>query len=203
MTTTFATAAETPLLQEHGVVPCAVTTPFLKAVLKSANADDDVLRLAYPELRRLASYFLLRERQGHTLQPTALVHEAYLRMFEQESGAKDVAHFVALAARMMRRVLINHALTRNTEKRGGGQTNLPLDEALAVAADSQTIDVLALDEALVELEALDPRQAKLVELRYFGGLSIEDTAAAMSISTATVKREWVTARLWLRRRLNT
>lgn len=201
MSTPLNAATAAQIAQEQ-VAASSVTAPFLSVILKSLNAGDEVLRLAYPELRRLAGYFLLRERHGHTLQPTALVHEAYLRMFEQKCGVNDIAHFVALAAQMMRRVLINHANTRNAEKRGAGQQNLPLDDAMDVAADGPTIDILALDEALTELEALDPRQAKLVELRYFGGLSIEETAVAMQISTATVKRDWLTAKLWLRRRLN-
>lgn len=136
------------------------------------------------------------------MQPTALVHEAYLRMIGQSGDAQNAAHFVALAAQMMRRILINHALSKKAEKRGGGQTHIPLDDDLPIAGESRSVDVLALDKSLTELEALDPRQAKIVELRYFGGLSIEETADAMAISTATVKRDWLTAKLWLRRRLS-
>ncbi|RYZ12666.1 MAG: sigma-70 family RNA polymerase sigma factor [Comamonadaceae bacterium] len=180
----------------------AATQAFLDALHGSESAKTELLQLAYPELRRVARRYLLRERAGHTLQPTALVHEAYLRMVNQEDRAQNAAHFVALAAQMMRRILINHALGKKAEKRGGGQTHIPLEDDLPIAADSDSVDVLALNEALVELEALDPRQAGIVELRYFGGLSIEETAEAMSISTATVKRDWLTAKLWLRRRLS-
>lgn len=187
---------------DDGEISPAATQAFLDALHGSESAKTELLQLAYPELRRVARRYLLRERAGHTLQPTALVHEAYLRMVNQEDRAQNAAHFVALAAQMMRRILINHALGKKAEKRGGGQTHIPLEDDLPIAADSDSVDVLALNEALVELEALDPRQAGIVELRYFGGLSIEETAEAMSISTATVKRDWLTAKLWLRRRLS-
>ncbi|MBT2324192.1 sigma-70 family RNA polymerase sigma factor [Variovorax paradoxus] len=180
----------------------SVDQALLDALRSSGQVKEELLQLAYPELRRIARRYLLRERPGHTLQPTALVHEAYLRMIAQSSSAENSAHFVALAAQMMRRILINHALSKKAEKRGGGQTHIPLDDDLPIAEEGRSVDVLALDEALTELEALDPRQAKIVELRYFGGLSIEETAGAMSISTATVKRDWLTAKLWLRRRLS-
>ena len=178
------------------------TSLFLAALAGSGTAKVAFLELAYPELRRIARRYLLRERPGHTLQPTALVHEAYLRLIDQNNSAQNATHFVALAAQMMRRILINHALSRNAEKRGGRQTHVPLEDDLPVADESRSVDVLALDQALSELEALDPRQARIVELRYFGGLSIEETAVAMSISSATVKRDWMTAKLWLRRRLS-
>ena len=166
------------------------------------SAKTELLKSTYPELRRIARRYLMSERQGHTLQPTALVHEAYLRLADQRGSAHNAAHFVALASQMMRRVLINHALGKKAEKRGGGQVHIPLEDDLPIADESPSVDVLALDQALTELEGLDARQAKIVELRYFGGLSIEQTAEAMSISTATVKRDWLTAKLWLRRRLS-
>jgi RNA polymerase sigma factor (TIGR02999 family) len=175
---------------------------LLDAVPGAESAKTEFLKVAYQELRRVAGRYLRRERPGHTLQPTALVHEAYLRMVGQSGEAHNTSHFVALAAQMMRRILINHALSKKAEKRGGGQTHIPLEDDLPIAADSRSVDVLALDEALAELETLDPRQARIVELRYFGGLSIEETASAMSISTATVKRDWLIAKLWLRRRLS-
>ncbi len=181
----------------------ALAAPLLDAVPGAESAKAEFLKLAYPELRRVAGRYLRRERPGHTLQPTALVHEAYLRMVGQSGQARNTSHFVALAAQMMRRILINHALSKKAEKRGGGHTHIPLEDDLPIAADlSAAFDVLALDEALAELETLDPRQAQIVELRYFGGLSIEETASAMSISTATVKRDWLIAKLWLRRRLS-
>lgn len=191
-------------LTEHGddEISSEATEVFLAALRGSESAKTELLQLAYPELRRVARRYLLRERPGHTLQPTALVHEAYLRMVDQDGTAQNASHFVALAAQMMRRILINHALGKKAEKRGGGQTHIPLDDDLPIAADTDSVDVLALNEALVELEAIDPRQAGIVEMRYFGGLSIEETAEAMSISTATVKRDWLTAKLWLRRRLS-
>ena len=166
------------------------------------SVKTELLKSTYPELRRIARRYLMSERQGHTLQPTALVHEAYLRLADQRGSAHNAAHFVALASQMMRRVLINHALGKKAEKRGGGQVHIPLEDDLPIADESPSVDVLALDQALTELEGLDARQAKIVELRYFGGLSIEQTAEAMSISTATVKRDWLTAKLWLRRRLS-
>jgi RNA polymerase sigma factor (TIGR02999 family) len=179
------------------------TRLFLAALEGSEAAKAEFLQLAYPELRRIARRYLLRERPGHTLQPTALVHEAYLRLIDQNNSAQNATHFVALAAQMMRRILINHALSRKAEKRGGGQTHVPLEDDLPVADQSAPgVDVLALDQALNDLEALDARQARIVELRYFGGLSIDETAVAMSISTTTVKRDWMTAKLWLRRRLS-
>jgi RNA polymerase sigma factor (TIGR02999 family) len=157
---------------------------------------------AYPQLRRLARRFLMHENSGHTLQATALVHEAFLRMIDQTGPVLDTGHFVALASQMMRRVLINHALSRKAEKRGGGQLHEELDDDLPVAAESRGVDVLALDQALLELRGFDERQAQIVDLRFFAGLSIEETAEAMSVSPATVKRDWLTAKLWLRRRLN-
>lgn len=165
------------------------------------SAHDGVLPQVYPKLRRLARSFLLRERCDHTLRPTALVHEAFLRLLDQHEPARDADHYMALAAQMMRRILINHAIGRKTLKRGGGQVHVPLDDDLSVPLDEPDFDMAALDEALEELAALDPRQARLVELRYFCGLSIEETAEAMNISAATVKRDWLTARLWLKRRL--
>lgn len=180
----------------------STTQLFLEAIGGSERAKFEFLRLAYPELRRIARRYLRRERPGHTLQPTALVHEAYLRMVDQRGAAQNAPHFVALAAQMMRRILVNHALSRKAEKRGGGETHIPLEDDLPVAADVQSVDVLALNQALEELELLDARQAKIVELRYYGGLSIEETAEALSVSTATVKRDWLTAKLWLKRRLS-
>ncbi len=164
-----------------------------------------LLPQVYDELRRLARSYLYRERPDHTLQPTALVHEAVLRLLGQEKAQwRNPAQLMGTAAQMMRRVLVNHAVARKAAKRDGGErTELP--EALAQSAPfgvgGPDVDLAALDAALDELEALDPRQAKVVELRYFVGLSIEETAAVLDLSAATVKREWSVARLWLRRRL--
>ena len=162
---------------------------------------DVLLPLVYDELRRLAAAYLRRERPWHTLQPTALVHEAYLRLLKDKPGRwQNRAHFCAIAAHSMRQILIERARARGALKRGGVQARVTLDEGLLPAA-SPGIDLLALDEALQRLEQLDAEQARLVELRFFGGLTIEETAEAMQISAATVKRHWTVARAWLAREL--
>lgn len=166
------------------------------------DALDKLMPLVYGELRRLARGYLRRERPGHTLQPTALVHEAFLRLIDQNAVRwQNRAHFFGIAAQMMRRILVNHAVNRRAGKRGGSARKVSLDEATGLA-EHRDIDVIALNEALTELEAIDPRQSRVVELRFFGGLSIEESAEVLSLSTATVKREWSTARLWLRRRMS-
>ena len=165
------------------------------------QALDQLTPLVYDELRKMARTYLRRERSDHTLQATALVHEAYLRLIDQHSVSwRNRAHFFGIASQMMRRILVNHALARAAEKRGGGAEKLSLDETVSFP-NQREIDLIALDEALKELECLDPQQTRIVELRFFGGLSIEETAEALRISPATVKREWSTARLWLRRQL--
>lgn len=157
--------------------------------------------LVFTELRVLAGIYLKRERPGHTLQPTALVNEVYLRLVDLEQVTwENRAHFFGLAARMMRRLLVNHAEARRAEKRGGGAAKVSLDEAVLPGCAPE-VDVLGLDAALQELERLDPRQGQVVEMRYFSGLSIAETAEALQISPATVKRDWETAKLWLRRRM--
>jgi RNA polymerase sigma factor (TIGR02999 family) len=164
-------------------------------------ALDQILPLVYDELRRLARSYLRRERSDHTLQPTALVHEAYIRLIDQHSVTwQNRAHFFGIASQMMRRILVNHALSRAAAKRGGLAQKLSLDEAVGLS-DQPEVDLIALDHALQELEALDSRQSRIVELRYFGGLTIEETAEVLGLSPATVKREWSTARLWLRRQI--
>jgi RNA polymerase sigma-70 factor (ECF subfamily) len=165
------------------------------------SAGEELFPVVYVELRRLARARLRRERPDHTLQPTALVHEAYLRLAQQHSlRCENRAQFFAIAAQMMRRILINHARDRRAAKRGGGIVNVSLDEVLELA-EATHVDVLQLDEALIELEALAPRQSQIVELRFFGGLNLEETAHVMSISTATVERQWRTARAWLHHRI--
>ena len=162
---------------------------------------DDLLPLVYDELRRLAASYLRRERPGQTLQPTALVHEAYLRLMKDRPDRwQNRAHFCAIAAHSMRQILIERARARGAQKRGGAQPRVTLDEAL-VPGQAPSVDLVALDEALERLERLDPEQARLVELRFFGGLTIEETAEAMDISPATVKRHWTVARAWLAREL--
>jgi RNA polymerase sigma-70 factor (ECF subfamily) len=160
------------------------------------------LPAVYDELRELAASYLRRERSDHTLQPTALVHESYLRLLNQKTvDWSNRLEFLSIAARMMRRILSDHAIARKTEKRGGGAAKVQLDAALDFCND-RAIDVAAIDHALRDLEAMDARQAQLVELRFFGGLTIDETAEVMSISPATVKREWMTARRWLQRELS-
>ena len=161
----------------------------------------DALPRVYDELRELANSYLRRERPGHTLQPTALVHEAYLRLRNQRNvDWSNQAQFLGIAARMMRRILVNHAEARDAQKRGGGATHVNLDTALAVF-DREAIPTLDVDKALMQLEATDPRQAQIAELRFFGGLTVPQTAEALGISPATVKREWTVAKMFLEREL--
>ena len=165
------------------------------------QALDDMLPLIYDELKRVARAYLGRERDGHTLQPTALVHEAYLHLLRQHSvDWRNRAQIIGVAAGAMRRVLLHHAEQRNAQKREGARQRVTLDEALA-ALDAQSVDLLDLNAALDRLAALDARQARIVELRVFGGLTIEETAEVIGASPATVKRDWNVARLWLRREL--
>ena len=164
-------------------------------------ALDDLMPVVYDELHRLAQRYLSRERAGHTLQTTALVHEAYLRLVDQKSvNWQNRAQFFGIAAQMMRRILINHARERNAQKRQAYATKISLDDAVGLF-EKRELDLVALDEALNELAALDPQQAQIVELRFFGGLTIEEVAEVLGISPATTKRDWDSAKLWLRRQL--
>jgi RNA polymerase sigma factor (TIGR02999 family) len=163
-------------------------------------ARDQLLPLIYAELRSRAACRLRRERHGHTLQPTALVHEAYLRLVGQEVAWKNRAHFFALASEMMRRILVDHARGRNRDKRAGGWTRVELDDAVAMA-EQRDVDLVLLDQALAELTVLDPQQGRIVELRFFGGMTLEETAQVLGVSPATVTRDWTLARAWLYRRL--
>jgi RNA polymerase sigma factor (TIGR02999 family) len=170
----------------------------------SSGADAFELSAAtYEKLRRLAAEYLRRERAGHTLQPTALLHEAFLRVLKQPDHAwRDEAHVIAFAARAMRRILISYGVARTRDKRGGpSAVRLPLDEALDFCVE-RDLNIGAIDEALEELEREDPRQAQIVELRFFAGLTVEEIASTLRISRATVKRDWATAKLWLRDRLS-
>jgi RNA polymerase sigma-70 factor, ECF subfamily len=166
-------------------------------------ALDELLPLVYDDLRRQARRLMRAQPAGHTLQTTALVHEAYLRLVGQTSVEwHGRAHFFGVAAKAMRSILVDHARARNAAKRGGSARAITLDDAASVAGPQASVDVLALDEALGRLAELDARKSKLVELRYFGGLGIDEAAAVMGVSPATVKREWTTARAWLRRELS-
>ncbi len=166
------------------------------------QALDSLIPLVYKELRRIAQHYLRNERPGHTLQSTALVHEAYVRMIQQDlPDWQNRAHFFAVAAQLMRQILVDHARAYRADKRGGGVCNVALDEAEEDALQVD-VDILALDDALKTLSAMDPQQGEVVELRFFGGLSIEDTAEVLGISSSTVKRDWITARAWLHRELD-
>jgi len=179
----------------------------IEALLSESNPEakrslSELLPTMYDELRRLARRVLARERRNHTLQPTALVHEAYMRLAAQRGeGFVSRAHFLGLAARMMRRILVDHARRRNADRRGGGSVAVTLDEDLLVAAPEGAVDILLLHEALTELSRLDPRQGRVVELRFFGGLTVEETADVLEISEPTVHRDWQTARIFLRHAL--
>jgi RNA polymerase sigma factor (TIGR02999 family) len=162
---------------------------------------DDVAPLVYEELRRLAAAYMRRERPGQTLQATALVNEAYLRLAGAGTPWTDKRHFVGIAARSMRQILVERARARGAQKRWAGLDRVTMTEALAVAADSEGM-LPALDDALTRLEQLDAEQARIVELRYFAGLSIEETADALGLSPATLKRRWAMARAWLFRELS-
>ena len=167
------------------------------------SAADRVIPLVYPDLKRLARRFMRKERADHTLQPTALVNEAYLRLVGgSEVDWKDRAHFFGVAAQLMRRILVDHARERHAAKRGGpGQQKISLDGALCYNYEDPD-ELLAVDEALDRLSAFDPRQARIVELRFFVGLSIEEAAEVLGFSSRTIKREWDIARAWLKCQLS-
>ena len=166
------------------------------------KALEALMPLVYGELHRLAKRYLRRERSDHTLQSTALVHEAYLRMVDQKGMQwQNRAHFFAVAAQMIRRILVDHARTHKAEKRGGGAPKLALDEAIGVP-QRRDLNLVALDDAINALAGFDPQQGRIVELRFFGGLSIEETAEVLNISPATVKRDWAVAKAWLYRDLS-
>jgi RNA polymerase sigma factor (TIGR02999 family) len=164
-------------------------------------AAQELAPLVYDELRRLAAAYMRRERPGQTLQATALVHEAYLRLAGAGTPWHDKRHFIGIAARSMRQILVERARARGAQKRWGGINRVSLTDALAVASDPESV-LPSLDEALNRLEAIEPEQARIVELRYFAGLSIEEAAEALAMSPATLKRRWALARAWLFRELS-
>jgi RNA polymerase sigma factor (TIGR02999 family) len=167
------------------------------------EAMDELLPLVYDELHRQAHRFLRRERQNHTLQTTALIHEAYLNLIDQKCVSwQNREHFFAISANLMRRILVNYANARHRKKRGGSAENLELDDSILIATKRKDFDLLALDEALTRLAAMDKQQAEIVELRYFSGLTIEETASVLGISPATIKRDWKLTRAWLYRELS-
>jgi RNA polymerase sigma factor (TIGR02999 family) len=168
----------------------------------SREALDALLPFVYAGLRRQASRYLRRERANHTLQTTALIHETYLKLIDQRDvNWQNRAHFFGIAAQAMRRILVDYAKARHRDKRGGANENLSLEAATLAVSDGRSVDLEALDEALEQLARLDERQAKIVELRYFGGLSIEETAEILGVSPATVKTDWKSAKAWLRREI--
>ena len=185
-------------MSEH---PTHDVTLLLSRVSEGDNsAPGKLLELVYADLRRLAAAYMKNERGDHTLQATALVHEAYMRLVDWKNvDWENRAQFFAVAAQVMRRILVDHARARKMEKRSGGQ-RIALDEAVSFP-QSEDLDVLALEEVLSNLEQIDTRQAKIVELRFFGGLSIEETAHVLNVSPTTVKREWTFAKSWFQREL--
>jgi RNA polymerase sigma-70 factor, ECF subfamily len=188
----------------HGAARPGVTELLRAWGAGDAHASEALVRLVYAELRRQASLALRREGEGHTLQPTALVHEAWLRIGDQHRARwESRSQFFAIAAQMMRRVLVDHARSRQALKRGAGAVQVSLGDADPPVEGSglDAVDLLALDDALARLAALDPAKARLVELRYFAGLSIPEAAAALGVSQATIGREWAVARMFLRREL--
>lgn len=178
------------------------STQGVTRLLRAAQAGDraaldELLPVVYRELRQIAAHHLAQERPGHTLQATALVHEAYLRLIDQHSvDWRNRAHFFSIAAEMMRRVLVNHAVSRRAQKRGAGETLLSLDEVVSFP-NRQDVDLILLDEALTRMAELDPLQARIVEMRFFAGLKVEEVAAVLGVSDSEVKREWRSAKAWL------
>jgi RNA polymerase sigma factor (TIGR02999 family) len=184
-------------------VPAGSDITTLLAELRQGNQGviSQLVNLVYPQLRRLARQYMKRERSSHTLQPTALVHEVYLRLFgSRPVGWQDRAHFFAIAAQQMRLILVDHARSRNTAKRGGGQTRISLDDMDALPGAG--LDLADLDAALTDLARLDPRAARLVELRFFGGLTERESSEVLGVSVSTLKHDWQFARAWLFNRLH-
>jgi RNA polymerase sigma-70 factor, ECF subfamily len=181
----------------EGINPRSDVTVLLAEVANgNKEAASKLVPLVYEEMRRLAGGYMRRERTNHTLQATALVHEAYLRLVEQRSDWQSRAHFFGVAAQVMRNILIDHARGHLRAKRGGAKESVELDEAL-VFSEEKSEELLAVDEAIQKLAKFDPRQSKIVEMRFFGGLTVEETAEALGISPITVKRDWSLARAWL------
>ena len=180
-----------------------ITQLLERAEKGDAQAVHELLPLVYDELRKVAAYKMSSEASGHTLQPTALVHEAYARLAGGRVAApRDRTHFFAMAARLMREILVDHARRRAARKRGGSATVIALDDAICALPDVTLVDLIALDQALTELHARDPRLCQVVELKFFAGLNIEETAHALQVSEATVERDWAVARAWLHQRLS-
>src|ERR1035437_3745706 len=185
-----------------GIPPGELTNLLIQVKNGNGDAQSRLIPLVYAELRRIAARYMRGERPGHSLQATALVHEAYLRLAGQkEMSWQNRAHFFGVAANIMRRILVDHARVKQAKKRGGSEQKVSIDEAVLVQPDPPQ-DFLALDEALDRLAKRDPRQSRVVELRFFGGLSEEETAEVLGISLRTVKRDWKVARAWLYQQVN-
>jgi len=197
---------ETVLLQAKGMTRMTPSTQEITQMLVAwGNGDqaalDNLMPLVYAELRRLAHRYMCQERSDHTLQTSALVNEAYFRLVDQkEVHWQNRAHFFGIAAQMMRRILVDHARQRNSAKRGSDLRSVPLDEALIIS-EERAAEVVALDDALKSLAEIDPRKGQIVELRFFGGLNIEEAAEILKVSPGTIMREWTLAKAWLRREM--
>jgi RNA polymerase sigma factor (TIGR02999 family) len=182
--------------------PQNVTQLLIEGSKGNKEALDHLLPIVYDELRRQAARYLRREAPGHTLQTTALIHEAYIRLIDQRNVQwQNRAQFFGIAAQLMRRILVDHARTKKRAKRGGSNLRVSLNDALAVTKDSE-LDLIALDQALERLAQIDPQQSRVVELRFFSGLSVEETAEVLDVSPATVKRDWSVAKAWLHREIS-
>jgi len=185
-----------------GAGAAAITSLLARAQEGDRQATDELMPLVYEELRQLADRFLAAEKRGATLQPTALVHEAYLRLVgSDQAGWENRAHFFGAAARAIRRILVDRARARRAARRGGDRP-LRLDTDAPLAGPGPSLDVLALDEALAKLASIDAQKARVVELRFFGGLSVDETAATLGVSASTVNRDWAFARTWLHRAMS-
>jgi RNA polymerase sigma factor (TIGR02999 family) len=197
---------ETPYAGRLGLMEAPPKRDVTELLSRWTNGDrealDALVPVVYGELRRMAARYLRRERAGHTLQPTALVHEAFLKLIDQRDVHwQSRAHFFGVSAQLMRRILVDHARERAAGKRGGGCQHVALDNAFAISASNQ-IDIIAVDDALHRLASVDPDQVRLVELRFFAGLTIDETAEVLGWSSASVKREWTVAKAWLQRELS-
>ncbi|MDM7921171.1 MAG: sigma-70 family RNA polymerase sigma factor [Pyrinomonadaceae bacterium] len=183
-------------MSEHS--PNEITRMLIELTDGNQDVVNQILPHIYDELRRLAGSYLRKERSNHTLQPTALVHEAYMKLIDQRQVKwQNRAHFFGIAAQVMRRILMDHARKHLANKRGGDAEILPLEEEILVVSHDKSAELVALDDALQQLGEIDPQKARIVELRYFGGLSIEETAEVLAISVPTVNRHWRMAKAWL------
>lgn len=182
--------------------PQEITQLLLSWSKGDGSALDQLIPLVYPELRRMARAYMNREKSGHTLQTSALINEAYLRLVNQQEIAwQDRAHFYAVSAQIMRHILVDHARRYRRDKRGGGAEHLPLDET-PVGCNERAVELMALDDALTRLAAIDARKSQIVELRFFGGLTVDETAEVMKLAPITIMREWRAAKAWLGREVS-